>query len=147
VKGARTAATGLTVALALIASSCTPGGTPAGKLRAWESAAGYRSSQSLLSTDVDEIANGIRLGPLAALHTACDGLGVDASTAYGNLPTSDEQLTNDLNDEYLALSAAAEDCSEAPSRHGKAIARYRAEIAKAQSAEAAARRRIAAIGG
>ena len=133
------------LALVVAAGCANHPATLAGQLRAWESGASYSSNQQLLSTDLGEIATGLRTGPLVAVHTACDGLGVDAGTAYGELPTPDQALTDDLNDWYLDLTNAAQDCSTAPSLHSKATSRYEALVAKARRALTAANRRQSAI--
>ncbi|MGB9111621.1 MAG: hypothetical protein WCF24_02715, partial [Acidimicrobiales bacterium] len=115
------------------------------RLRAWESGSSYFSDQAYVSQDIREIATGIRKGPLVALHTACDGLGVDAANAYGELPTPDAQLTTDLNNEYLTAENAAQSCSTATTRHGGRIERYLTLIARAERDLHAAHARIATI--
>ncbi|MGA8297416.1 MAG: hypothetical protein WB770_10270 [Acidimicrobiales bacterium] len=135
-----------TLVLALVAAAC--GGshtTLPQRLRAWESGASYLQDQSLISTDIREIATGIRTGPLQALHTACDGLAVDSANAYGELPTPEQALTSDLNDEYLTATNAAQSCSTSTSRHGGRIERYLTLIARAKRDLRGANARIARI--
>ncbi len=142
----RLLAAAATLGLALIASAC--GGshaTLAARLTAWKSGSSYSSDQGLISTDIREIATGIRSGPLKALQTACDGLGVDAADAYGELPTPDEKLTDDLNDEYLTAENAAESCSTAAELHGGRVERYLTLIARAERDLHAAQARMQAI--
>jgi hypothetical protein len=134
------------VLVALASAAC--GGRPAtlpARLRAWESGSSYSTDQGYIATDIGEIATGIRTGPLGALRTACDGLGVDAANAYGELPTPDSALTTDLNDEYLTAENAAQSCSTAATRHGGRVGRYLALIARAEHDRSAAKARIAAI--
>ncbi len=135
-----------TIGIALIASAC--GGshaTLAARLTAWKLGSSYSSDQGLISTDIREIATGIRTGPVEALHTACDGLGVDAADAYGELPTPDQRLTDDLNDEYLTAENAAESCSTAAKLHGGRVDRYLTLIARAEHDFHAAQARIQTI--
>ena len=133
------------VIVAITAAGCTGGGSPAAQLRSWQSGASYGSSQQLFVSDVHEIANGLSRGPLVAVKTACDGLGVDAANAYGELPTPDHALTEDLNGEYLDYTNAAQSCSTAPALRSSAVTRYRLLVAKAADELARAKRRIAAI--
>jgi hypothetical protein len=142
----RLVAAAAAVGVALAVSACGGGHpTPAARLRAWESGASYGSDQGYISSDIREIASGMRSGPLEALHTACDGLGVDAANAYGELPTPDQTLTDDLNDEYLAATNAAQSCSTASRLHGRRVERYLALIAGAERDRSAAQARIAQI--
>ncbi len=134
------------VAIALAAAACGgPSATLPARLRAWQSGSLYSGDQGYIAQDIREIATGIRKGPLVALHTACDGLGVDAANAYGELPTPDSELTTDLNDEYLSAENAAQLCSTAATRHGGRIERYLSLIARAERNLHAAHARIATI--
>jgi hypothetical protein len=146
VRRSRLVAAAGVVGVALAVSACGSGHpTAAARLRAWESGASYASDQGYISSDIREIAAGIRSGPLDALHTACDGLGVDAANAYGELPTPDQTLTDDLNDEYLAATNAAQSCSTANKLHGSRVERYLTLIARAERDRSAAKARIAQI--
>lgn len=137
------------VAVALVvvvtAACSTAGGSAPGQLRSWQSGANYGQGQQLLASDLGDIATGLRSGPLAAVKTACDGLGVDAANAYGQLPTPDHSLTERLNSEYIDFENAAQACSTAPSLHSKAIRRYISLATRGQDELAAAKRRIAEI--
>jgi hypothetical protein len=134
------------VGVALVVSACGAShATLAERLRAWESGSSYSSDQGYISSDIHEIATGIRNGPIGALHTACDGLGVDAANAYGELPTPDQTLTDDLNDEYITATNAAQACSSASTLHGRLVERYLSLIAGAERNRRAATTRIARI--
>jgi hypothetical protein len=146
VRRPRLVATLAGLGVALIATAC--GGSPAtlpARLRAWERGASYSADQAYLAKDIRAIANGIRTGPLKALHTACDGLAVDAANAYGELPTPDHALTLDLNDEYLTATNAAQSCSTATKLHGDRIRRYLTLVARVERDIRAAHARTAAI--
>ena len=85
---------------------------------------GLATSNALVTTDVAEVRRGIAARLLVATHTACDGLGADAATAVGQLPTPDQRLTDELNRAYLTLAQAAQDCTEATGFAGAGFARF-----------------------
>jgi hypothetical protein len=132
--------------MAFAAGAC--GGTSATlaqRLRAWESGASYSVDQDYITSDISDIARGLRSGQLAKARTACDGLYYDAGSAEGELPTPDEALTTALNDEYENAANAAESCSLASTLNGGRMARYRLLVGRATRALDAARRRGAQI--
>ena len=131
--------------LVVVAAACSPGGSVATQLRSWQSGASYAQSQQQLKSDLEDIVTGLRTGPLAAVRTACDGFGVDAANAYGQLPTPDHFLTERLNGEYINFENAAEACSSAPSLHAKAITRFLNLVVQGKGELAAAKRRIGEI--
>lgn len=133
--------------MALLAAACGASADTPAALSGWAAGAGYRSSLRLLRTDVEEIATGISKGALAATRTACDGLGSDAATAIGQLPTPDHALTRELNAYYSGLVNAAQACSEARALDSPAMARYRRRVAAAQEQLQAATRRYRVLSG
>lgn len=142
----RLVAAAAALGVALVVAAC--GGSHATlptRLRAWESGSSYSLDQGFITSDIQEIGTGLRAGQLSAVRTTCDGLGFDAGTADGELPTPDQALTDDLNDEYLTATNAAQSCSTATMVHGQRIERYLTLIARAERDRRAARARIAAI--
>lgn len=133
------------VGVALVSAACASHAALPARLRAWENGSSYSSDQHYISTDIGEIATGIRTGPVKAVRTACDGLGVDAANAYGELPTPDQSLTSDLNGEYLTATNAAQSCSAASSLRGGRIRRYLTLVVRVEADMRAARARIASI--
>lgn len=143
---ARLVAAAVAIGVALVVAACGGSHAPlSSRLRAWEAGSSYATDQGYIATDIREITTGIRKGPLKALHTACDGLAVDAANAYGELPTPDQALTEDLNDEYLDATDAAQSCSTSALLHGRRVERYLALIGRAERDLRAARARIAQI--
>jgi hypothetical protein len=138
----------LAVALAaLVLAGCTGySGSLSHEVAQWDNGASLSSNDGQITSDLQDIATGIKERKLVATHTACDGLGSDAGTAYGELPTPDTALTNDLNTAYIDFTNAAQDCSEAPSFSASDFARYRRQLAKADAAFAAAKRRLRSLG-
>ena len=51
-----------------------------------------------------------RHNPPAAIREVCDLLSNDAQTGVGNLPTPDQQLTDELNTAFVDATAAGDDC-------------------------------------
>jgi hypothetical protein len=138
----------LPLALATVSSIALSGcsaGTLNQQVSDWANNTSLNSNDSYVIQDVDGIAAGIKGHNLAATHTACDGLGYDAGTAYGQLPAPDNQLTNDLNRAYLDYTLAGQECSSAKS-FGKAFKPYERDVARANAALEAARQRLRALG-
>jgi len=117
-------------------------GNPAHQVAEWANGASLSTNDGYIVADVKDIDQGIASRQLIATHTACDGLGTDAGTAYGELPTPDSELTNELNNAYLDFTNAAQKCSDARSFAGTGFAAYEREIARAESAFNAANRRL-----
>lgn len=121
-------------------------GSPAHQVAEWANGASLSANDGYIVADVKDIDEGIASRQLTATHTACDGLGTDAGTAYGELPTPDTELTNELNNAYLDFTDAAQKCSDAKSFSGTGFSAYDREIARAESAFAAANRRLRHFG-
>jgi len=138
--------TTLSVVLAgTVLAACTGySGTLAHQVDEWASGASLTTNDGYVTSDISSIAVGIKQHQLTATHTACDGLGSDAGTADGELPTPDTRLTDDLNDAYLDFTKAAQDCSNAKS-FGAGFAPYERELAEGKKAYAAAMHRLKVI--
>jgi hypothetical protein len=145
--GARALAAVAIGAAGLGLSACSGySGSHAHRVEQWVSGSDLVANDATIRADVQDIARGIRAHKLLATHTACDGLGADAGTAYGELPTPDETLTSELNDAYLDFTRAAQYCSEARSFARGGFDRYESELRRATSALDAAGRRLEALG-
>lgn len=112
------------VFVAISAAACAATPDSASGIESWIHQAQYRSTVSLLRTDVAEIGRGIAAHKLLATRTACDGLGSDAASAIGVLPTPDHRLTEELNAAYKDLVNGAQECSLAASFTAPGFARY-----------------------
>ena len=71
---------------------------------------------------------------------------VDSGTAYGNLPTPDNTLTNQLNVAYEDFASAGGSCSTVQSVHSAKFAAALKTIAAGVAALDKAERRLAADG-
>ncbi len=134
------------VVAAGLAGCAGPADSPSG-LAAWASQASFSSTLAYLHQDLSEIATGIAQRKLLATRTACDGLGADAASAIGQLPTPDDQLTYQLNDAYKTLVRAAQACSVAPSFTAPDFARYEVEARHGAELLQRAERRFHRLGG
>ena len=94
------------------AASC--GGKPppmATQIASWANGGSFSDDDASLEADFPAIEAGFAGTNLRALKTACDGLGIDASTIYGNLPSPQPSLTNELNDALTGLEGDATACN------------------------------------
>jgi hypothetical protein len=135
------------VAIAIALAGCAGyTGDRAHQVAEWASGADLTTNDGYVTSDVGSIALGIKRRELVATHTACDGLASDAATAYGELPTPDTALTDDLNTAYLDFTDAAQDCSSVSSFAPPGFRRYERELGRAVAALDAADARLRAFG-
>jgi hypothetical protein len=86
-------------------------GTPSARVSTWVSGAAGGAAIGTLEADSANIDQALAHHEApAAIKTVCALLTNDAETAIGNLPTPDNQLTNDLNHAYAKGAAAGDDC-------------------------------------
>jgi hypothetical protein len=117
---------GVAFVLVVLLGGCTSySGTTANQVRQWAAQSDVTYNNSILVQDVDHLQRSIAARDLKKITTNCDGLAYDTGTAYGNLPTPDNTLTNELNDAYQRFFAAGNGCSQAGSvdspRVGRAL--------------------------
>lgn len=123
-------------------------GPPAARVSAWVSGAGGGSAVGTLEVDSRNIDLALsRNDPAAAIKTVCALLGNDAHIAIGNLPTPDQQLTDDLNRAYEDAAAAGDDCYRGSSGTASLLRRSADERSRLMPLLAAALERVAAITG
>jgi hypothetical protein len=86
-------------------------GTPAVRVSTWVSGAGGGSAIGSIEVDSRNIDLALaHHNSPAAIKEVCALLTNDAETAIGQLPTPDNQLTDDLNNAYTDGAAAGDDC-------------------------------------
>lgn len=109
----------LLVALACsgIAAGCGTGysGTKANQVSQWAAQYTVVSNDQLVVKDISAIKASLGAGELKYVTSNCAGLEVDAGTAYGNLPTPDTTLTDELNTAYEDFATAGGSCAAAGS--------------------------------
>jgi hypothetical protein len=141
--------------VALIAASALAGcagqdesGPPAARVSAWVSGAGGGSAVGTLEVDSRNIGLALsRHDPAAAIKTVCALLSNDAHVAIGNLPTPDQQLTDDLNRAYEDAAAAGDDCYQGSSGTASLLRRSADERSRLMPLLATGLERVAAITG
>jgi hypothetical protein len=106
-------------------AGCTPGsgytGSPAQQVSEWASVATVSSNDELVVEDIVAIRRSVKAGLIKYLTSNCAGLVSDAGTAYGNLPTPDNTLTNELNVAYEDFANAGSSCAAAQKIHSKTV--------------------------
>ena len=123
-------------------------GPPAARVSAWVSGAGGGSAVGTLEVDSRNIDLALsRHDPAAAIKTVCALLSNDAHIAIGNLPTPDQQLTDDLNRAYEDAAAAGDDCYQGSSGTAPRLSRSADERSRLMPLLATALERVAAITG
>jgi hypothetical protein len=108
----------LSVALLVaVASSTVTGctldktGTPASQISGWLTTSGGGAAIGQVQVDSRNVALALsHHNSSAAIKEVCALLTTDAQTAIGNLPTPDNQLTNDLNTAYEDAASAGNNC-------------------------------------
>jgi len=91
------------------------GPTLSGKLQVWAANANYPADAAQISEDLTELQNDLKGRQLPALRTACGGFGVDVEALYGELPTPDQTITDELGSSLDDFDTAARDCSDSAS--------------------------------
>lgn len=140
-------ALGVVVFGAVALSGCaSEHGSLASQVRAWASTAGYVSDAAQVESDLTDLANGQREHQLLDLRTACEGFGADVYAIYGELPTPDTTITDELGNAMQTFYSAARNCYDASSFTSSDFKTYERQLASAKSEFAEARSRLARDG-
>jgi hypothetical protein len=95
----------------LLAAACSSGPTTsAGQMQSWASNATYSADVAQISEDLIGLRNGLAEHEFLQTRTECEGFGVDVETLYGELPTPDETITDELGASLSSYYTASEDC-------------------------------------
>jgi len=128
---ARAVGAGLSVLVATVVLGGCAGqeqsGTPAQRVTTWMDGGGGSGigNVEVASRNVDLVI--ARHNSAAAIREVCALLSNEAQTSIGNLPTPDEQLTNELNAAYQVATTAGDDCFKGASGDARLLARSAAE--------------------
>ena len=135
-------------ALALgVTAGCTGySGTQAHQVTQWASQYSVISNDAIVIADVGAIRRSIKAARLLDVTSNCAGLVTDAGTAYANLPTPDNTLTNELNTAYQDFANAGGICATATSLHAAKLFVAMKQIAVGVTALARAKLRLASDG-
>ena len=103
----------VTVLLALgsLAGCTSYTGSKANQVRQWASLSSVSANDALVTADIAAIKKSFSEGKLKYVTSNCSGLVFDTGTAYGNLPTPDNTLTNELNVAYQDFVSAGSACA------------------------------------
>jgi hypothetical protein len=103
-------------------------GDPAQRVATWVAQGGGGSSVGNLEVEARNIDLALaRHDQPAAIREVCALLSNDAQTGIGNLPTPDQELTTDLDNAYLAGTAAGDDCYKGADGDAALLAKSAAE--------------------
>ena len=140
--GVKASAVLMALLASVVVAGCGTGysGTKANQVAQWASQYSVVSNDQLVVDDASAIKASVSAGKLKDVTSNCAGLAVDAGTAYGNLPTPEVTLTDELNTAYEDFAAAGGQCAAATSLgSGKLTAALRTIAAGLVSLKAATR--------
>jgi hypothetical protein len=121
---ARTGAAAGLVGAALLLTACgSPTNTTSQRVSAWVSSTALVADINQVKTDAANVEKVEGLGNPGAIRTNCAVLDLDTETANQNLPSPDQQLTQELSDAYTAEIQAAQDCYHGAGKSKELIAR------------------------
>jgi hypothetical protein len=132
--------------LGLLAGCTGYTGSKANQVRQWASTTSVSANDGLVRQDIAAIKASLRAGQLKDVTSNCSGLVFDTGTAYGNLPTPDNTLTNELNVAYQDFANAGSSCAAARSLRSSRMTRALETIKGGLVSLDAATRRLAADG-
>ena len=123
-------------------------GSLAHRVTSWVAGAGAGSSIGTVEVDIKNVNLAFRQSdPPGEIRSVCGLVVTDAGTANGNLPSPDQQLSDDLSAAYATAYDAGTDCYNGANGDKKLLATSTALRAKAQSQMATALDRITAVTG
>ncbi|MGH9096927.1 MAG: hypothetical protein ACRDWB_05840 [Acidimicrobiales bacterium] len=151
----RPAGTAVVAAAVVIGSMALAGcaaqeqsGTPAHRLTAWVNGAGAGGSIGTVEVDIKNVNLAFHQhDPAGEIRSVCGLLVDDAGTANGNLPTPDQQLSDDLSAAYATAYDAGTDCYNGANGDQKLLATSASLRTRAQTQMNTALDRITAVTG
>jgi len=96
-------------------------GSHAHQVSEWASTASVVANDQLVTQDIAAIRLSVQKDLIKDVTSNCSGLVFDAGTGYGNLPTPDNTLTNELNVAYEDFANAGSSCAAARSVHSHVV--------------------------
>jgi hypothetical protein len=106
------AALGVLMAVGLAACAHLSG-TMRQQVASWSNSSGIVGLDETLAGDVHDFEGALAAHQTETAKTICGAMQDDASQAYAELDSPDTTLTNLLNDAYVNLGQAAQDCYNA----------------------------------
>lgn len=127
---ARLRVVGATFAVMSLASVALAGcsgqeqsGTPAQQVSVWVAGAGAGSSIGTIEVDIKNVDLAFsQHDPSGQIRSVCALMASDAGIGNGNLPTPDQELSNDLSTAYATAYDAGTDCYKGAGSNSKLLA-------------------------
>lgn len=138
----------LVLCAAALGGCARSAGTPAQQLSSWAGSSGIIGDDAEVIADVKGFEGALAAGKTLTAKTVCDALYDDASQAYDELPSPDEQVTNLLGDAFSELANGANNCDLAlgGSENRTLLAQAERQIDEGSADLQAADRRLASFG-
>jgi hypothetical protein len=94
----------VTVAASLTLTACSSGadvsGNPSQRVQGWSQGVGFDDSSTKIASELDQVTKTAQAGDLGGLQAVSVQLQDDATIANAQLPSPDQQLTDQLNTAY-----------------------------------------------
>lgn len=143
------------LALLCVGSACLEGcapadqlGTSAHRVSTWVSEEAAGGSIGTVEVDIRNVDLAFRQrDPSGEIKTVCALLAYDSGLGNGNLPTPDQQLTNDLSTAYTTAYEAGDDCYRGAGGNPKLLGTSASDRRSAITQLSVAVSRIAAVTG
>ncbi len=117
-----------------------------GQLQSWATNATYSADVAQIAQDLTALRNGLRERQLLALRTECEGFADDVEALYGELPTPDETITDELGASLSSYYVAARDCFDSSSFTSSSFTTYERLLASSTKTYERALGQLAAYG-
>jgi hypothetical protein len=94
----------VTVVASLALTACSSGadvsGNPSQRLQGWSQGVGFDASSTKIASELDQVTKTAQVGDLGGLQAVSVQLQDDTTIAHAQLPSPDQQLTDQLNTAY-----------------------------------------------
>ncbi|HWC37535.1 MAG TPA: hypothetical protein VG476_03350 [Acidimicrobiales bacterium] len=88
------------LALAACSSGADVSGTPSQRVQGWSHGVGFDASSTKIAAELNQVTKTAQAGDLGGLQAVSVQLQDDATIAHAQLPTPDQQLTDQLDSAY-----------------------------------------------
>jgi hypothetical protein len=94
----------VTVAACFLLAACSSGadvsGTPSQRVQGWSQGVGFDASTTKIASELNQVTKTAEAGDLGGLQAVSVQLQDDTTIAHAQLPTPDQQLTDQLDTAY-----------------------------------------------
>ncbi len=88
------------LALAACSSGADVSGTPSQRIRGWSQGVGFDASSTKIASELDQVTRSAQAGDVGGLQAVSVQLQDDATIAHAQLPSPDQQVTDQLDTAY-----------------------------------------------